>query len=199
MFRLEKLRKHLRPGQVYRRAQFEKWSSAIDRDLHRLVEEGTLTKLAGGLYYRPKKTAFGKAPADAKVVVKAFLKDRRFLITTPNAYNVLGVGTTQLYNTTVVYNRKRHGRFDLGGRVFEFKKKPYFPSNLTAEFLLVDLVNNVKDLAEDADHVLGQVKKRASSMDRRALSNAVQNYGSASAKRFFARVLSNDTLQHAVH
>jgi hypothetical protein len=34
------------------------------------------------------------------------------------------VGTTQLYDKTVVYNHKRHGNFSLGGRKFDFRVKP---------------------------------------------------------------------------
>ncbi|RYG31935.1 hypothetical protein EON81_21775, partial [bacterium] len=41
-------------------------------------------------------------------------QDNRFLVTSPNAYNTLGVGTTQLYNKKTVYNHKRHGNFTLG-------------------------------------------------------------------------------------
>lgn len=40
------------------------------------------------------------------------LKDARFLLTSPNAYNGLGVGTTQLYARAVVYNHKGHGAFE---------------------------------------------------------------------------------------
>ena len=199
MFSLNELKKHLRPGKVYRRADFAQWSNAVDRHLQRLQNEGSLTKLAGGLYYCPKKTTFGTAPADDKALVRVFLKDRRFLLTSPNAYNVLGVGTTQLYNTTVVYNHKRHGRFDLGGRVFHFRMKPHFPSSLTPEFLLVDLVNNLKELAEDQDKVRDLVEKKAASMDARALYSAVQQYGGAAAKKFFAKVLEDDRLRHAGH
>ena len=55
--------------------------------------------------------------------MEAFLRDHRFLLTSPNAYNSLAFGTTQLYNQTVVYNHKRHGQFELGGgRVFEYEK-----------------------------------------------------------------------------
>jgi hypothetical protein len=97
--------------------------------LRQLQKDGTLTKLSGGLYYCPKKTTFGEAPAEDEKLVEAFLKDRRFLLTSPNAYNALGVGTTQLYNQTVVYNHKRHGSFKLGGRMFEFRMKPYFPNS----------------------------------------------------------------------
>ena len=97
---LNKLKQHLRPGQVYRRADLLPWSNAVDRHLKQLVEEGTLTKLSGGLYYCPKHTNFGAAPASEEKLVEAFLKDHRFLLTSPNAYNVLGVGSTQLYNET---------------------------------------------------------------------------------------------------
>src|SRR5215831_14757836 len=136
MTRLQELKKHLRPGQVYRRQDLARWSNAVDRHLKQLVEEGTLTKLSGGLYLFPKDTDFGKAPAEDEKLVEAFLRDHRFLLASPNAYNALGVGTTQLYDKTVVYNHKRHGKFSLGGRKFEFRYKPTFPRKLTPEFLL---------------------------------------------------------------
>ncbi len=50
MTKLQELKKHLRPGQVYRREDLARWSNAVDRHLKQLVKEGTLTKLAGGLY-----------------------------------------------------------------------------------------------------------------------------------------------------
>ena len=143
MTKLEALKKHLRPGQVYRREDLARWSNAVDRHLKQLLADGTLTKLAGGLYAYPKETVFGKAPAEDDKLVGTFLKDHRFLLASPNAYNSLGVGTTQLYDKTVVYNHKRHGLFSLGGRAFDFRVKPAFPKALNKEFLLVDLVNNV--------------------------------------------------------
>ena len=48
MTKLDELKKHLRPGQVYRREDLARWSRAVDRHLQQLVKEGTLTKLAGG-------------------------------------------------------------------------------------------------------------------------------------------------------
>lgn len=197
MSALNEVKSHLRPGQVYRRSDLEKWSKAVDRHVHQLLDEGQLTKLAGGLYYAPKQTAFGEAPADAAALVQAFLKDHRFLLTSPNVYNSLGVGTTQLYNETVVYNHKRHGRFRLGGRVFDFRMKPYFPLEASREFLMVDLVNNLTRLAEDTEKVLSHVKEQALQMDRLALRHAVDNYGGARAKKFFADVLDGGTLGHA--
>jgi hypothetical protein len=199
MLQRNELKKNLHPGQVYRRADLAQWSNAVDRHLRQLQNEGILTKLSGGLYYCPKKTVFGTAPADDRTLVRAFLKDDRFLLTSPNAYNALGVGTTQLYNETVVYNHKRHGRFTLGNRTFDFRMKPYFPQKLSEEFLLVDLVNNLKELAEDREMVLAQVKKKAATMDTAALSKAVRDYGGAAARKLFARCLARDTVSHAIH
>ena len=84
-----------------------------------------MDKLSGGLYYVPRQSVFGKAPADENDLVAAFLKDDRFLVTSPNDYNTLGLGTTQLYNTRRVYNHKRHGDFKLGNRSFHFVRRPY--------------------------------------------------------------------------
>jgi len=187
MLQLNEIKKHLHPGQVYRRADLEQWSNAVDRHLRQLQDEGTLTKLSGGLYYCPKNTVFGPAPAGERTLVRAFLKDDRFLLTSPNAYNALGVGTTQLYNTTAVYNHKRHGLFTLGNRLFDFRMKPYFPKELSEEFLLVDLVNNLKNLAEDREAVLKRIKKKAATMDAPALSKAIRDYGGAAARKFFAQ------------
>jgi hypothetical protein len=196
MTKLQDLKAHLRPGQVYRREDLARWSNAVDRHLKQLVSDATLTKLAGGLYSYPKKTVFGKAPAQDNKLVETFLKDRRFLLASPNAYNNLGVGTTQLYDKTVVYNRKRHGDFQLGGRKFAFRVKADFPKTLTKEFLLVDLVNNLDQLAEEKNEVLERVKKRAALLDARRLQRAVRDYGSVRTKKFFERALKPRELNH---
>ena len=196
MTKLQALKRHLRPGQVYRREDLAHWSNAVDRHLRQLVEEGTLTKLAGGLYAYPKDTAFGKAPAEDDKLVGTFLKDARFLLTSPNAYNSLGVGTTQLYDKTVVYNHKRHGTFVLGGRKFDFRMKPSFPKTLSQEFLLVDLVNNLDLLAESRNEVLGRVKERAASYDAARLQRAAHDYGNVRTRKFF-RALQQNASPHA--
>src|SRR5258708_22545699 len=80
MTKLDELKKRLRPGQVYRRDDVARWSNAVDRHLKQLVEEGTLTKLAGGLYAYPKQTLFGKAPAEDDKLVESFLQDNPFFL-----------------------------------------------------------------------------------------------------------------------
>jgi hypothetical protein len=196
MTKLQELRRHLRPGMVYRRRDLAHWSNAVDRHLKRLQSEGTLTKLSGGLYLYPKDTAFGKAPAEDKMLVARFLKDDRFLLASPNAYKSLGVGTTQLYDKTVVYNHKRHGAYSLGGRNFEFRMKPAFPKTLSKEFLLVDLVNNVDRLAESRNEVLARVKERAATYDASRLQRAARDYGNVRTWKFFTQALRADAAPH---
>jgi hypothetical protein len=197
MTKREELRKHLRPGQVYRRADLARWSNAVDRHLKQLVNDGTLTKLAGGVYLYPKETVFGKAPAEDDKLVGTFLKDHRFLLASPNAYDSLGVGTSQLYDKTVVYNHKRHGRFSLGGRTFDFRVKPTFPRTLSKEFLLVDLVNNLDRLSESKKEVLALVKERAASYDVARLRRAARDYGNVRTKKFFSEALKANMAPHA--
>ena len=189
MTRLEQLKRHLRPGQVYRREDLLEWSNAVDRHLKQLVDDGTLTKLASGVYAYPEQTEFGKAPPADKALVRSFLRDHRFLLASPSAYNTLGVGTTQLYDKTVVYNHKRHGQFPLGSRTFDFRVKPSFPKKLSEEFLLVDLVNNVDHLAESRSEVLTRVKQRVRFYDRARLDRAAREYGNMRTRKFFAEAL----------
>lgn len=188
MTQVEKLKSHLKQGEVYRRNDLEKWSNAVDRHLQELFEDGTLQKLAPGLYYYPKDSAFGKTPPEDKKLVRSFLKDDRFLLTSHNDYNKLGVGTTQLYNKRTVYNHKRHGEFKLGNRVFSFQRKPYFPKQATPEFLLVDLVNNLETLGEDQPAVMERVKEKIAGMGVKKLSSTLSRYGSVKTRKMFAPI-----------
>jgi hypothetical protein len=188
---LDVLKKNLKPGEVYRRADLQQWSKSVDRHLQELVKEGTLEKLSGGLYYVPAPSTFGKVPAEEHALVKAFLKDDHFLLTSPSDYNALGVGTTQLYNTRLVYNLKRHGEFKLGNRSFRFVRKPYVPDKLSREFLLVDLVNNLRQLAEDQSLVMDKVKVMARKMDQANLRNMANRFGKVRTRKFFNGVLTN--------
>ena len=183
MSKLEQLQRHLKRGKVYRRSDLSKWSKSVDRHLEKLVSNGTLQKLSQGLYLYPELTAFGAAPPEEEVLVRSFLKDSRFLVTSFNSYNALGVGTTQLYNKKTVYNHRRHGDIMLGGKIYSFKLKPHFPRKVTPEFLLVDLLNNIENLAEDPNEILAKVRTRAVTMDRKKLKRSLEDYGNLRAKR----------------
>ena len=189
MSAFSEFKRHLRPGQLYRRKDLGRWSSAVDRHVRQLVEEGRLEKVSAGVYMAPRLTRFGAAPAKPEKLVETLLGDDRFLMVSPNAFNGLGVGTTQLYNEPVVYNRQRHGKFTLDGRVFDFRMRPSVPKRLSKEVLLVDLLHNLDRLPDDKSAVLPRALERAKEMDHARLAKAVQYFGSARAERLLAPVL----------
>lgn len=188
---LESVKSKLKPGQVYRRSDLEKLSRSVDRDVAGLVNEGVLVKVGSGLYQCPQLSRFGVLPANTDKLLTSFLKDDDYLVTSPNDYNSLGLGTTQLYNYHVVYNHKRHGRFELGGQLYDFQRKPRFPKKATPEFLLVDLVNNLGQLAEDRDAVLARVLAKVSEMDAKRLQAAVKGFAKVATRKLFEEALAN--------
>jgi len=191
---LGRLRLRLKKGHVYRREDLLGDSNAVDRHLKQLVDAGDLEKLAQGLYYAPKSSAFGKVPPKDDELVEAFLKDENFLLLSPNSYNSLGLGTTQLYNKTVVYNHKRHGVFKLGNRSFDFRVKPRFPKKLDKEFLFVDLLNNLDSLAENQGDVLANAQKQLSKFEVSKLQKTVSVYGAGRTKKRVSSWLRNSQI-----
>ena len=177
------LAEELQAGRVYRREDLARLSTAVDRHLRELVATGKLKKLAQGLYHAPKQSSFGPLPPTDDEVVGGFLRDKDFLVFSPSAYNAVGLGTTQLYNRTLVYNHKRHGVFQLGNRQFDFRMKPRFPKKLTPEFLYVDLLNNLEELAEDRDAVLRQARSKLSSFDSARLKRATDSFGNVTTRK----------------
>lgn len=173
----------LQPGGVYRRKDLASQSRAVDRDLQLALSAGQLHRAAQGLYYAPIKTLFGDVPPSDQAMIEKFLEDRHFLLLNFSFYNGLGLGTTQLYNQTLVYNHKRHGIFRLGGREFDFRVKHRFPAELSMEFLWVDCLNNLDELAEDREVILPNARKSLDRFDGAALRQALADYGSAATRR----------------
>jgi len=188
--------KHINQGEVYRRSDLEYYSTAIDRQLAQLIKGGKLVKLNQGLYYAPMQSKFGVVPPDDHLLVERFLKDEDFLLISPNTFNTLGLGLTQLYNTMWVYNHKRKGEFILNGKSFDFKLKNSFPQKITREYLLVELLNNLESLAEDKTQIFDKLTKNVLSFNMDALMKATQQYGNGTAKRII-KLIVRKLLQHA--
>ena len=185
----ESLNQRLRPGHVYRRDMLLSYSKAVDRDLETLVKEGLLRKLAAGLYYKPAMSDLGMLPPKDDNLVGCFLRDKHFLLYSWNQYNSLGVGLTQLYNRVVVLNSKRHGVFKLGNKEFEFRRSNKgFPNKVTSEFLLVELINNLNNLAEDTSLVKQNVLNNLARFDQEKLLRLARAYGKISTKKFFEEI-----------
>lgn len=187
----DNLYSHMKAGFVYRREDLLPFSSNLDRDLNILVEANKLKKPATGLYYKPKHSRFGLLPPTDEALVKGFL-NKPFLIYSWNDYNKLGLGLTQLYNKVVVYNSERHEDKRLGNRVFSFKRPNNgFPTKLTKEFLLVDLLNNAKYLTEDVSQLQLKVEKNINQLDKALLIRVVDKYGKVGTKKFVRSIIES--------
>lgn len=192
--RCYELLSHLPTGQVHPWKSLKKYSRSTGRDVKRLLEQGLLKKVGPGLYLFPEKGRFGDVPADDDALVNAFLKTEDYLLFSSNFYNSLGVGLTQLRNEIIVYNKKRHEFVKLSGRPFYFKRPNNgYPAKLTAEFLLVDLVNNIKSVGEPPKELKQRVVKVVNSgkYDIDLLLALANKYGKVGTKKFFNEEVIN--------
>lgn len=177
-------------GQVYSWEELKEYSKSPGRDLKRLMEEGLLKKVGPGLYSAFKKSRFGEVPPKEEELVKSFLKSDDFLLFSTNLYNSLELGLTQLKNEVVVYNKKRYEPVVLSGRKFYFKRPNNgYPNKLTVEFLVVDLVNNIKLVGEDSNKLLKNLTQlvRSSKFNTEKLVEYSNEYGKVATKKFFSQ------------
>lgn len=182
------LLKSMKVGKIYRQSELqEDWPNS-SHDLKALVDSGDLKKVSAGLYYRPQMSKYGSvAPAD-KELVKSFLKDDDFLLVDVNSYNSLVSGLTQLSMGLKVLNRRRHGQFSLAGFKFDFRVRRDYPSKVTKEFLLVDMLDNVKEV-EDGTSLKEKVSSRLSEYNSKNLLRMAKKYGNRSTQNFLKQVL----------
>ena len=179
---LDRLREHLKPGTVHRRRDLMALSTNLDRHLRELLVQGSLRKIRQGLYLCPESSAFGEAPAAEDRLLETFLRSKNFLAYSPSRFNALGLGTTQLYNVRTVLNQKRHGSFLLDGRNYFFHRRLNVPKKLTKEVLLVELLNNLKKLAESPDLLLDKLQSQLPTFDKKKLQKAAELYGTCSTQ-----------------
>ncbi len=132
----------LEPGRVYRTRDLKTWGLNAPRLAKRLVQEGKLIPLAHGLFAHPKRSRFGAVPPSDKELMRAFLEGAPFVFTGSEHWNALGLGTTAVFAAPLVYNTKRSGTFDFGGRKFVLRRVA-FPENPPPEWYVVDLLEHV--------------------------------------------------------
>lgn len=180
----QKLNDYMTPGRVYRLRELTGVSSNLSRDIKKLVEAGEVVCASAGIYYKPEMTRFGPRPAAPEELIRAFLNDDKFLLTSRNAYNSLGLGLTQLYNESTVLNRKRHGEFILDGTRYTFRIERNVPEDLSKEFLLVDLLNNFDQLAEDTTLLQESLPRELQKLDRATLLQASKDYGRVATRKY---------------
>ncbi len=131
----------LKAGQTYRTRDLDRWGKNPARLARRLVREGRLREVTHGRYYTPVPSRFGPAPVADDVLLRAFLGGEPFVISGPPRWNALGLGSTAMFASTLVYNTLRTGDFKLAGRTFVLRRV-YFPKEPTPEWFVVDLLKH---------------------------------------------------------
>ncbi len=126
---------------MYRTRELRRWSANPTRLATRLVREGKLRRAAHGLFYAPIPTRFGPAPPGEIAILEAFFDGGPFLVTGPTKWNALGLGSTAMFASTLVYNSKRTGQFTFDGRRY-LLRRVLFPQDPPPEYFVIDLVQH---------------------------------------------------------
>ena len=177
----------LEPGHVYRTRDLSQWTSNPSRLARRLVDEGRLKPLAHGLFVHPQRGRFGLVPPTDEEVMRSFL-DGSFVLTGPERWNALGLGTSATFAAQLVYNTKRSGEFMFGGRRFLLRRVA-FPEQPSPEWFVVDLFQHAEQAAADRDDLTTALTKAVGGgrFDPERLQAMAREYGSLDTQ---ARVAS---------
>jgi hypothetical protein len=149
----------LEPGAVYRTAWLRRWGANPTRLAQKLEARGLVRRLGHGLLYAPRTGSFGEVPPSDEALLTAFLDGTPYVMTGPTRWNALGLGSTALFAHPLVYNSKRTGSFDLGGRTFEFKRVA-FPAEPCAEWFVVDLLRHADAAGVDRRDLVRNLVRR---------------------------------------
>lgn len=168
----------LSPGLVYRTSDLKQWSANPTRLARRLVRDGQLVQLRHGLYAAPRQSRFGTVPPTTSALLDAFLDHTPWLLSGPPKWNALGLGATALFATPLIYNTKRTGTFELGGRTFMLRRVR-FPREPSPEWYVVDLLMNATQAGVARSELAAALRRsvRAGAFDRGLLSEMADQYG----------------------
>ncbi len=180
----------LEPGHVYRTSDLSQWTSNPARLARRLVDKGQFKALAQGLFVHPKQSRFGAVPPSDEEVMHAFLNGP-FVLTGPERWNALGLGTSAAFATQLVYNTKRSGEFTFGGRRFLLRRVA-FPEHQTPEWFVVDLLQHAEQAAADRDDLTAALTRavRSRRFDPERLRSVANDYGSLDTQARVASALA---------
>lgn len=164
---------------MYRTRELARWGANPPRLAQRLVRDGQLVQLAHGLFAAPKRSRFGEVPPTDEALMRAFLDGGPFVFTGPERWNALGLGTTAVFARPLVYNKKRSGLFNLGGRKFLLRRVA-FPEVPQPEWFIIDLFENAEKAAASRDELVTSLTAalRTGKFDRARLLDMSRRYGS---------------------
>lgn len=167
-----------------------KWGRNAPRLARRCVERGQLIKLAGGLYGCPRETKFGQLLPSDEAVLGAFLDGSPYVFTGPERWNQLGLGSTAMSATRLVYNTKRSGEFTFGKKRFHLRRVA-FPRKPTAEWFVIDLLENHSMAGVDLEGLESNLRAalEAGRFDVDRLLRTAKQYGTLSTQALVRRTV----------
>lgn len=182
----------LEPGTVYRTAWLRRWGNNPTRLAQKLEARGLVRRLGHGLLYTPRTSRFGEVPPSDEALLDAFLDGTAYVVTGPARWNALGLGSTALFARPLVYNTKRTGTFDLGGRTFELRRVA-FPTDPPPEWFVVDLLRHADAAGVDRRELVDRLHRRvrAGRFDADRLLDMARRFGGA-AEREAVRAATSD-------
>ncbi len=168
----------LKPGRVYRTQALAKFSANPSRLAKRLVRDQQLVPLGKGLFARPAKGRFGAVPPDDDELMRGFLDGAPYVFTGSERWNALGLGVTAVFAMRLVYNTKRSGTFELGGRRF-LLRRVVFPSKPSKEWFVVDLFENAEKAGVSRAELSRTLSRalRDEAFDRERLREMAERFG----------------------
>ena len=182
---------HLEPGRVYRTSDLAAWGANSPRLARRLVREGMLVPLAHGLFAHPRRGRFGPVPPSDEEVMRAFLGGAPFVFTGPDRWNALGLGATGVFAVPLVYNTKRSGTFELGGRRFVLRRVG-FPENPPPEWFAVDLLEHADQAGVSRTDVAAKLSRALARnvFDRERLTDMAKRYSTKATQALVTAALA---------
>lgn len=168
----------LREGRIYRTKELRRWSANPTRLAERLVADGKLVPLRKGLYHCPRQSSWGVVPPEREEILRAALDGAPFLISGSSTWNALGLGSTAVFATPLVYNTKFSGEREIAGRRFYFRRVR-FPRKPSREWHVVDLIEHRLEAGVDLASVLQNLSAalRAGRFDASRLMAMASAYG----------------------
>ena len=111
--------------------------------------------------------------------MRGFLDGSPFVFTGPDRWNSLGLGTTGLFSAPLVYNAKRSGTFDLGGRRVVLRRVA-FPEKPTPEWFVVALFENARSAGTSPEMLADSLRRAMArgAFDPERLRDAAGRFGS---------------------
>ena len=151
--------------------------AAVDQALSRLTRGGVLSRVARGVYIRPRKTRFGLVHPETATLVQAWAAARAEIVVPAGASEANGLGLTRQVPIRSVYLTAGPNRtLQLGGQTVELQHAPGWKLALPGQRAGAAL-RAVEWLGErHAPEAVIKLRAALSGSERRALLGAIRGH-----------------------